>query len=102
MAFPIYRCNADFPDRIPQLLQGIGAQVERLPSKTAESFAFRLTRGLGAVQIGGGEEDGEVVFHVIWGRNLNPFTWWSSSRLSRKVEEKLKGAGAQPVWTKEK
>ena len=102
MGYPIYRCNADFPDRIPQLLQGIGATVERMPSKTFRSFAWRLTRGLGAVQIGGREEDGEMAFHVIWGRNLNPFTWWSSGRLSREVEERLKRAGARPAWIEEK
>ena len=102
MGFPIYTCSADYPDRIPHLLQGIGAKVEPTPTQTPDSFGFRITRGLGAVRIVGGAEGDGIMFYVVWGRNLNPFTWWSSSHLSNEVEAKLRAAGAQPAWRERK
>ena len=103
MGFQVYGCKNDFPDQMPELLDGLGASVARVAMETSrhKAFAFRLTRGLGTVKISGGEEDGEMTFFVVWGRNFNPFTWWSSSRLSRDVEEKLVKAGARPLWLEE-
>jgi len=88
---------------MPELLGNLGAHVQRIAKDTStnKAFAFRLTRGLGAVEISGGEENGEMSFFVVWGRNFNPFTWWSSSRLSRDVEDKLVKAGARPLWLEE-
>ena len=101
MGFPAYKCDTEFPDCIPEVLSATGARIEPESRASKALFAYRVTRGLGAVSIVGVEEHGEIVFAVPWGRNLNPLTWWWSNRLSREVQEKLVRAGAKPVWTRE-
>jgi hypothetical protein len=103
MGYPMYRCGSDLPGRMPAILQDIGAVIEQIEEMEPVSgvdnpFEVRLTRGLGVVRVFGGEECGEMTFAIIWGRNFNPFTWWSSSRLSRDVEGELVKAGAQQLW----
>ena len=106
MAYPVFRCDDDFPKRIPELLKGVGAKIEAISDETEKfscpnGFAYRLTRGLAAVQIFGGTEEGEMNFCIVWGRNLNPFTWWASNRLSHEVQKELSKAGAKMVYGKQ-
>ena len=103
MAFPLYRCDDEFPERILGVLKELGFVPETVPepenklSQSPKSFSFRVKRGLARVRVSGSQENGQMACFIVLDTPANPLSWRPSVKLSREIEQIMLQHGAQPI-----
>ena len=111
MAYPIYECPENLPERIPAILQGRGMAVRPIqaqgrecpPKPEPEYFEYEVDRGLAGASVFGGMQDGKTYFHIAWRGGWRMILPWLSWRLNRDIRSALFDNGAKHVdWEQEK
>jgi hypothetical protein len=103
MGFPLYECDAEFPERILSVLREKGFSPETLPLKSEQesefpkSFSFRIKRGLSGIRVSGSEENGQMGFFVVFDNSANPLSWRPSAKLAREIESIMLQNGARLI-----
>ena len=94
----LYTCPDDFPARMPSLLARAGITSKELPppdygAGCEQSFALKLTRGKGTVELSGFYFTQESRFVIGIGCGRNPLRWYWDMQLSNAVRELLMSDG---------
>jgi hypothetical protein len=103
VAFPLYKCDDDFPTRIEGALRGDGLTVESVPEDEAKltefsrAFSYRVRSGRGVVRMTGSEDNEECVVFIVAGQSANPLTWRPSAKLWHQVEKLMLQHGAELI-----
>jgi hypothetical protein len=100
----IYTCPDDFLETVPSLMAHAGITLETLPRPEfgegcERSFALRMSRGKGTVELTGFYfvEEKRFILGFSWGRN--PLRWSRDANLSSVVKELLMDAGMFRIST---
>jgi hypothetical protein len=100
----LYTCSDDFLARVPSVLARAGiASKEMLPPDFGEgrekSFALKLSRDKGTVELTGFYTLEENRFVIGLGCGRNPLRWYWDIKLSAAVKELLLSEGMTRVST---
>jgi hypothetical protein len=100
----IYTCPDDFLETVPSLMAQAGISLESLPRPEfgegcERSFALRMSRDKGTVELTGFYfvEEKRFILGFGWGRN--PLRWSRDAKLSSVIKELLMDAGMFRVST---